>query len=461
MNVTSLTALQEDLVVHFVGEKTEMAILTDIVCTAEIGKLHPVSLQVQCLLIPGAEKTLSYGIPLIEYLRGRPQVRKMPHRRKMAEPFVIILAPTRELAIEIHATLLDLSCNEKIRCVAVYDGAPVEEQSQKLSEGCDILIATPGRLLDFMRQSTRVFGTKQFLSLDNLRFIVYDEADALLSLGDGTESSFQEEIDAIEEMLPKDRDEDLHINHWFFSSQYTQDEVDRAEQLISPSLEEVEYRFIDFDRPNEEHSQRYVNVRQNFIECDPGLDLSKQRMDYIREKFCTQVDLNQGKCLILTHDINSVNVLEYFINTELKLPCEKLHGLMAQAHREQSMFSFKHGHVPILVATMKLCGRGVNVNGIGHLLFWELPHTLEEYKYCLGRVGRLGNKANSYAFFAKDNADMDRAGIMNFKMKAFLEKNGQQIPQGLGDGDLREFDLGTSTAPMQWRGNFEGRISSA
>ena len=376
----------------------------------------------------------------------------MPRRRKMAEPFAIILAPTRELAIEIHATLLDLCWTEKVRCIVVYGGAPVEEQLQKLGEGCDILVATPGRLLDLMRRSIRVFGKRQFLSLDNLRFIVYDEADALLSPSEGRESSFQEEIDAIEEMLPKDRDEDLHINHWFFSSQYTQDEVDRAEQLISPSLEEVEYRFIDFDTPNEEHTQRYVNVRQNFIKCDPGLDLSKQRTDYIR-KFFTQVDLNQ-KCLILTHDINSVNVLEYFINTEMKLPCEKLHGSMAQAHREQAMFSFKHGHVSILVATIKLCGRGVNVNGICHLLFWELPHTLEEYKYCLGRVGRLGNKANSYAFFAKDNADMDRAGIMNLKMKAFLEKNGQQIPEGLGDGDFGELDLGIYTGPMQWRGRF-------
>lgn len=234
----------------------------------------------------------------------------MPLRRKMAEPFAIILAPTRELAIEIHATLLDLCWTEKVRCVVVYGGSPVEEQLQKLGEGCDILVATPGRLLDLMRRSIRVFGKRRFLSLDNLRFIVYDEADALLSPGEGRESSFQEEIDAIEEMLSKDRDEDLHINHWFFSSQYTQDEVDQAEQLISPSLEEVDYQFVDFDRPNEEHSQRYVNVRQNFIECDPGLDLSKQRMDYIREKFTTQVDLNQGKCLILTHDINSVNVLE-------------------------------------------------------------------------------------------------------------------------------------------------------
>ena len=173
----------------------------------------------------------------------------MPIRRKMAEPFAIILAPTRELAIEIHATLLDLCWTEKIRSVVVYGGVQVEEQLQKLSEGCDILVATPGRLLALMRQSTRVFGKKQFLSWDSLRFIVYDEADELLSLGNEKESSFRQEIDAIEEMLPKNRDEDLHVNHWFFSSQYTEEEIDRAERFISPYLEEVDYHFIDFDRP--------------------------------------------------------------------------------------------------------------------------------------------------------------------------------------------------------------------
>ena len=358
----------------------------------------------------------------------------MPIRRKMAEPFAIILAPTRELAIEIHATLLDLCWNEKIRCVVVYGGAPVEEQLQKLSEGCDILVATPGRLLDLMQRSTRVFGKKQFLSLDNLRFIVYDEADELLSLGNGTETSFQQEIDAIEEMLPQNRDEDLHVNHWFFSSQYTQEEIDRAERFISPSLEEVEYHFIDFDTPNEEHSQRYIHVQQCFIECDAKLDLTKQRLHYMRDTFFPQCDLSAGKCLILTHTIGALNIIEFYINAELKLRCEKLHGMMTQAHREQAMFSFKHGHVPILVATMKLCGRGVNVDGIRYLVFWEMPDTLDQYKYCLGRVGRLGNDAKSSAFFAKDGFGLDRGGIMNLKMKAFLEKNEQPVPRGLGEG---------------------------
>ena len=226
----------------------------------------------------------------------------MPLRRKLAKPFAIILAPTRELAIEIHATLLDLCWTEKVRCVVVYGGAPVEEQLQKLGEGCDILVATPGRLLNLMRRSIRVFGKRQFLSLDNLRFIVYDEADALLSLVDGTES-FQNEIDAIEEMLPKNRDEDLHVNHWFFSSQYTPEEIKRAERFINP-LENTKYNCVDFDMSDEHDTQRYIHVQQYFFEYDQKLDLRKRRLLYIRDTLFPSCDLSAGKCLIVTHAID-------------------------------------------------------------------------------------------------------------------------------------------------------------
>ena len=358
----------------------------------------------------------------------------MPIRRQMAEPLAIIVAPTRELVVEIHATILNLCWTEKIRCVAVYGGAPVEEQLHKLSEGCDVLIATPGRLLDFLQKSTRVFGRKQFLSLGRLQFMVYDEADALLSSGVGKERSFKEEISAIEQMLPKDRDEDLYINHWFFSSHYTPEELKRADHLIH-SFGKEGYFFIDFDMPDEEDSQRYVHVQQSFIECDASLDLTKQRLEHMRDTFFPRRGLNAGKCLILTHNIDAVNHIEFYVNTELHLRCEKLHGMMTQAHREQAMHSFEQGHVSILVATMKLCGRVVNTDGIRDLVFWELPDTLDQYKYCLKRVGRFGNDAKSTAFITKAGGDMDRGAIMGPKMKAFLEENGQTVPQGI-DGDL-------------------------
>lgn len=116
---------------------------------------------------------------LVEYIRDRPQVRNMQPRRQKAEPFAIIVPPTRELAIEVHATLLDLCFTEKVGCVLAYGGIPIEQQIAKLNEGCEILDATPGRLLALMQRGSRVFGGNGHMSPDRFRFLVYDEADAL------------------------------------------------------------------------------------------------------------------------------------------------------------------------------------------------------------------------------------------------------------------------------------------
>ena len=105
------------------------------------------------------------------------------------------------------------------------------------------------------------------------------------------------------------------------------------------------------------HSSCY-RVRYKF-----GCDQATSKI-HARHLLPSQYDLNAGKCLILTHTIGAVNTIEFHINAKLNLRCEKLHGKMTRAHREQVMHSFKHGHVSILVATMNLCGPGVNVDGM-------------------------------------------------------------------------------------------------
>lgn len=96
--------------------------------------------------------------------------------------------------------------------------------------------------------------------------------------------------------------------------------------------------------PNETGSQRYIHVEQSFIKFDPDSNLTIQRLDYIRDTFFPQTELSAGKCLILARTINDVNNIEFFINAQLNLTCDKLHGMMTQVHREQATFSFKHGH---------------------------------------------------------------------------------------------------------------------
>ncbi len=105
----------------------------------------------------------------------------------------------------------------------------------------------------------------------------------------------------------------------------------------------------------------------------------------------------------------------------------KTHGLIEQYHREHAMFWFKHGHASALVASMKIGGRGINVAGISALIMWDLPDILEEYKFCLGRVGRVGNQSSSTTFYE------DFVGVMNKDMLSFLQNNNQEIPPGMED----------------------------
>ena len=144
-------------------------------------------------------------------------------------------------------------------------------------------------------------------------------------------------------MLPKDRDEDLHINHWFFSSQYTPEEIKRAEHLISP-LEKLKYHFIDFDMPDEKDSQRYIHVQQSFIECNTNLDLTKQRLAYMRDTLFPLSDLSAGKCLIFTHTIDFTQyqpTLYICIHTSLLDGSTKVKLSQTSA----AMYNIMHGNV--------------------------------------------------------------------------------------------------------------------
>ena len=359
---------------------------------------------------------MAYGIPLVEHLRSNKVIRGLQHLRHIAMPIVLIILPTHELVIEVYETLLDLCYTSKVRPIAIYGGAPADEQEKKLQQGCDILIATPGRLLHFLR---RGLGKRQFISVEKVDFVVYDEADELLYEG---LSSFGLEIDDIEKFLKHSRQ---FIYHWFFSSQFKDAHLERAEHIIC-SHGSAYFEHIDFDMPREDSSQRYTFVDQKFVYFD-YYNTYKQKMDHVKTM------LNRpGKILIIARKKRDVDVIEHDIMaSHSDVKAEKTHGDLEQYHREVAMFEFKHGKVTVLVATAKLCGRGVNIAGIDDLIFWDLPDTLEEYMFQLGRVGRLGNTGRSTAFYQQE--DLDLGQCMGRDMIRFLKKNNQPIPADLAD----------------------------
>lgn len=219
----------------------------------------------------GAGKTLAYLIPLYEHLlvgqkvttelnrprnpsvfekgRFKGQIHRDPLLTPVALPFILIVVPTRELAIQVYSDMADLALGTLIQPAAIYGGTSRKDQTSMLSAGCDILVATPGRLID-MLQGSYIDGVKT-LSLEYLSHIVWDEANELLSVG------FADQMQIILDLALLNTPT---VHHWFFSSQYEDAHIAKAKTLINSK-----HLNITFDMSDESAAIRYSAVKQVFI----------------------------------------------------------------------------------------------------------------------------------------------------------------------------------------------------
>ena len=172
-----------------------------------------------------------------------------PYVTPLALPSVLIVVPTRDLAMQLYSDMAGLALETWIQPVALYDGPPLNDQASMLRRGCNILVATPGRLIYILRESY-IDGVKT-LSLENLSHMVWDEVDELLSLG------FADQISQILGMalFP------LELHHWFFSIQYQKEHIAKAERIINGG-----YLDFSYDMSEEHVAIQFLTVKQIFIE---------------------------------------------------------------------------------------------------------------------------------------------------------------------------------------------------
>ena len=260
--------------------------------------------------------------------------------------------------------MVDLAATTPIQPAALYGGTPREDQADMLSKGCDVLVATPGRLID-MLQGSFIDGVKT-LSFEYLSHIVWDEADELLSIG------FAKEMRQILDMALYEPP----VHHWFFSSQYEEEHMTKAKTLI-----DFEYIDMTFDMPSEGDPIRYSVAKQIFLKV--GEDQS-ERFNALEGIIATNVN---KKHLVLCRTHATVEEIHEHL-TALGVSFRSTHGGYSQERREEAMFKFKKNHIAVLVSTFGIGGRGLNLQGVGCIVFWEMPETLDQYKWCLGRVGR-------------------------------------------------------------------------
>jgi ATP-dependent RNA helicase DeaD len=301
----------------------------------------------------GTGKTCAFGIPAIEMIDPN-----------VAGVQALVLCPTRELAVQVSEELKSVCKYKKgIKVLPIYGGQPIERQILALKNKPQIIIGTPGRVMDHMRRRT--------LKLGNLKMLILDEADEMLNMG------FREDIDVIIEDLPKERQTLL------FSATLA-NEITEIAGLYLNNPERIVTVHKELTIPSIE--QYYLEVRES----------SKP------ELLCRLIDAKNIKLgLVFCNTKKRVDELTSSLQTR-GYSAEALHGDMKQTERDRVMAKFRKGSIDILVAT-DVAARGIDVNDIEAVFNYDIPSDEEYYVHRIGRTGRAGKKGVSYSFvFGRD-----------------------------------------------------------
>ena len=301
----------------------------------------------------GTGKTVAFGIPILQKAAGFPA----------GAPKAVVLSPTRELAQQIAQDLTNLAqFLPEIRVVCVYGGAGLEKQQKQLKAGCQIVVATPGRLMDHYRHHA--------LDLSQVTTIVLDEADEMLNMG------FYKDVRGIIDLL-KSREslsmfsatisrEVLDIG-WLY--QHNAAEVD-VQPVQKPRTTVAQYKLLTTGR------DKLADLAQIIISKD-----YKRVMVFCNTKYNTGMLANQ------------------LARLHFNVDC--LHGDLSQAERNRIMQRFKAGEINVLVAT-DVAARGIDVSDVDAVINYDVPEENEHYTHRIGRTGRAKREGASYLFYTKD-----------------------------------------------------------
>ncbi|KAM4065114.1 DEAD/DEAH box helicase [Hirsutella rhossiliensis] len=352
----------------------------------------------------GSGKTAAYLIPILSKLMGKakkitaprpnPATHDANSPRFVAEPLVLIVAPTRELAVQIFNDTRRLCYRSMLRPAVVYGGAAVRDQRDNLALGCDILIGTPGRLIDFMSQP-------DVLALRRLRYVVIDEADEMLDSDWG---------DDIRQILTGGEQDEGNIVYGLFSATFPKAARDLARDHLSAS--HVRFRVGRAGSTTE-------NIRQTVMQAE---------RDEKRDKLVNLLNGMHGvRTLIFVNSRQEVDNLDDFLfNTGV--PVTSMHSDRTQMEREAALRAFRSGKAPILVAT-GVMARGIDVRNVMHVINYDLPSMdyggIEEYTHRIGRTGRMGHRGIATSFFSE--RDEPIASVLT---RTLLETK-QEIPDFL------------------------------
>ncbi|WP_319557653.1 DEAD/DEAH box helicase [Thiomicrorhabdus sp.] len=303
----------------------------------------------------GTGKTASFVLPILQKLNNGETVRGRSIR-------ALILVPTRELAVQVEKSILNYGKHLKLSSLAIYGGTDIEENKQRLADGIDILVATPGRLLDMAYQRALFFN--------DLEFLVLDEADRMLDMG------FIDDLNKIIDRLPANRQSMLFSATLNDKVRYLADTVydDAVEIRIAPKdkTAKIEQWMIAVDKDTKSSLLSHL-IKENQWD---------QALIFVEKKHSAAKLVEQlGKRGIIA---------------------DSIHAGRSQAQREKVWDEFKTGKLQFLVAT-GVAARGLDMQNLSRVINYDLPYPAEEYVHRIGRTGRAGNSGEAISLVSKDD----------------------------------------------------------
>ena len=326
----------------------------------------------------GTGKTAAFGLPILQ---------QTEHSADGVQ--ALVLVPTRELAVQAAEELLSFNAGRRLSITAIYGGAAMSEQLRRLSRGVDIVVGTPGRVLDHIRRGT--------LKLDRVRFLVLDEADEMLDMG------FLEDVEEIMNHTGADR------RVLLFSATMPERIVRLSEAYMRDTeMLRIESQHLTADLTN----QIYFEVREadKFDALTRIIDIEP---DFYGIVFCrTKIGADEVATRLASHGYAA----------------EGLHGDVSQAQREKILRKFRDRTVNILVAT-DVAARGIDVSNLSHVINYSLPQDSESYVHRIGRTGRAGREGTAITFIS--GAELRRFNWMMRDIKADIRRETLPSPQDI------------------------------
>ena len=323
----------------------------------------------------GSGKTASFVLPILELwseqnYEGKPKIR------------ALVLTPTRELALQVSYAFTQFSSNleKKPKLVSIIGGQSIGDQLLEIQKGCDIVVATTGRLLDIL--------DKKQLNLSNLEFFVLDEADKMLDLG------FEIELEELLKSLPQNR------QNLLFSATYPQKMLNIASKITTNAIEV----FI------EDETQTVQTINQRVIAVNKE-NRSPLLRNLIQNHHWEQILVfmaNKRSC-----DNIAAKFRKYGLNAE------SFHGDLLQDERNETLEDFKNKKIKILFAT-DIAARGLHIDDISCVINFDLPRAVADYVHRIGRTGRAGKSGDAISFIGLE--DFEHFSLIEKRCEIKLEK---------------------------------------